>query len=83
MIKQWLKKYGGLKKHDSLAPPDFKFHDTLEWRHNERYRMVSQITSLIQLFIHAQIKENIKAPRHWPLCREFYGDRWIPRTNGQ
>ena len=27
-----------------------------------------------------QIKENIKAPRHWPLCREFTGDRWIPRT---
>ena len=29
------------------------------------------------------IKENIKAPRHWPLCREFTGDRWIPSTNGQ
>ena len=25
-----------------------------------------------------QIKENIKAPRHWPLCGEFTGDRWIP-----
>ena len=30
-----------------------------------------------------QIKENIKAPRHWPLCWEFTGDRWIPRTKGQ
>ena len=30
-----------------------------------------------------QIKENIKAPRLWPLCGEFTGDRWIPRTNGQ
>ena len=30
-----------------------------------------------------QIKENIKAPRHWPLCGEFAGDRWIPRTNSQ
>ena len=30
--------------------------------------------------IQAQIKENIKATRHWPLCREFTGDRWIPRT---
>ena len=30
-----------------------------------------------------QIKENNKAPRHWPLCGEFTGDRWIPRTNGQ
>ena len=34
-------------------------------------------------FIRAQIKENIKAPRHRPLCGEFTGDRWIPRTNGQ
>ena len=35
------------------------------------------------VFIRAQIKENSKAPRHWPLCEEFTGDRWIPRTNGQ
>ena len=26
---------------------------------------------------------NIKALRHWPLCGEFTGDRWIPLTNGQ
>ena len=33
--------------------------------------MVSQITSLFtQSFIQVQIKENIKAPRHWPLCGE-------------
>ena len=36
-----------------------------------------------QPFIRAKIKENIKAPRHWHLCGEFTGDRWIPRTNGQ
>ena len=24
------------------------------------------------------MKEDIKAPRHWPLCGEFTGDRWIP-----
>ena len=29
------------------------------------------------------MKENIKAPRHWPLWGEFTGDRWIPRTKGQ
>ena len=48
--------------------------------------MASRITStrlITQPFIQAQIKENIKAPRHWPLCGEFTGDRWIPRTNGQ
>ena len=36
-----------------------------------------------QLFIQMQIKESIKAPRHWPLCGEFTGGRWIPRTDGQ
>ena len=34
--------------------------------------LASQITSLtivfIQPFIQTQIKEHIKAPRHWPLC---------------
>ena len=28
-----------------------------------------------QPFIRAQIKVNIKAPRHWPLCGKFTGDR--------
>ena len=39
--------------------------------------MASQSTSL------TIIKENIKAPRHWPLCGEFTSDRWIPSINGQ
>ena len=34
-------------------------------------------------FVQAQIKENIKAPRHWPLWGEFAGDQWIPHTKGQ
>ena len=48
--------------------------------------MASQITNLTIVyyaFIQAQIKENMKAPRHWPLWGEFTGDRWIPRTKGQ
>ena len=36
-----------------------------------------------QSFIQTQIKENTKAPRHWPSCGEFTVDRWIPRTYGQ
>ena len=35
-----------------------------------------------QPFIQTQIKENIKLPRHWPLCGKLTGDRWIPRTKG-
>ena len=38
--------------------------------------MASQITSLT--FIHALIKENIKAPRHWPLRGEFTGTGEFP-----
>ena len=49
-----------------------------------RWRLKSPASPLFtQPFIGAQIKENIKAPRQWPLCGEFTGDRWIPRTNGQ
>ena len=44
--------------------------------------MASQSPAL-RLFNQAQIKENIKAPLHWPLCGEVTGDRRIPRTNGQ
>ena len=36
-----------------------------------------------QPFVQARIKENIKAPRHWPLWSESTGDRWIPHTKGQ
>ena len=47
----------------------------LQWRHNERH-CVSKLPAsrlFTQPFIQAQIKENIKAPRHWPLCGEFTG----------
>ena len=39
---------------------------------------ITQITSLSivdSTIIQAQIKENIKAPGHWPLCGEFTDDR--------
>ena len=48
--------------------------------------IASQITGIwlfTQAVIQAQIKENIKAARNWPLWGEFTGDRWIPRTKGQ
>ena len=47
--------------------------------------MASQITSLTIVYstVYSDAdKKNIKAPRHWPLCGEFTGDRWIPRTDG-
>ena len=48
--------------------------------------MASQITSLrivYSIVYSGANKKNFKASRHWPLCREFTGDRWIPCTNGQ
>ena len=58
----------------------------LQWRHN-LHNGVSDHQAGSRLFtqalIQAQIKENINTPRHLPLCGEFTGDRWIPRTKGQ
>ena len=40
----------------------------LQGRHNARWRLKSPASWLFtQPFIEAQIKENIKGPRHWPL----------------
>ena len=49
-----------------------------------RWRLKSPASQLFtEAFIRVQIKENIKALRHWPLLGKFTGDRWIPRTKGQ
>ena len=45
--------------------------------------MASQITNLTIVYSNVHIEGSIKARRHWPLCGEFTGDLWIPRTNGQ
>ena len=48
--------------------------------------MASQITSLtiVYLTVYSGADQgNIEAPRQWPLCLEFTGDRGIPHTNGQ
>ena len=57
----------------------------LQWCHNEHVGVSNRQPHdcLLNRLFKAQIKENIKAPRHWPLCGEIAGDRWIPRTNGQ
>ena len=50
-------------------------------------KMASQMTSLTivysTIYSKRRSNENIKAPRHWPLCDEFTGDRLIHRTKGQ
>ena len=57
---------------------------SLQWRHNERDCVSNhQPHDCLLVFIQAQIQENIKAPRHWPLWWEITGNRWIPRTKDQ
>ena len=58
---------------------------SLQWRHNEPDGVSNHGVSVVfsQLFLYVQIKENTKAPRHWPLWGEFTGDQWIPRIKGQ
>ena len=80
-----------LRKKQVSDLPDSLKHDnslsgsTLQWRHNERdgvWNHQPHDCSLILLF-QAQMKENMKAPYHWPLWGEFTGSRWIPRTKGR
>ena len=58
---------------------------TLQWRHNARDGVSNHqcLGLFTQPFVQAEIKETIKALRHWPLWGEFHGDRWIPLTKGQ
>ena len=58
---------------------------SLQWRHNEHDGVLNHQPHecLLNRLFKAQIKENIKAPRHWPLWGEFTGHPWIPRTKGQ
>ena len=51
----------------------------LQWCHNGHHAISNHQPHHYLL----NRKENIKAPLHWPLCGEFTGPRWIPRTNGQ
>ena len=50
---------------------------TLLWRHNGR-DCVSNHQPHDFLLNQTQIKENIKAPRQWPLCGEFTGTGEFP-----
>ena len=60
---------------------DCKITVTSQWA---RWRLKSPTSRLfVQPFIQAQIKQNIKALRHWPLWGEFTSHRCIPHIKGQ
>ena len=55
-----------------LSKLDYFITMTSQWA---RWRLKSQASRLFtKPIIQARIKENIKAPRQWPLCGEFTGD---------
>ena len=56
----------------------------LQWRHNGRDGVSNHQPPhcLLNRLSNTDQRKH-QAPRHWPLCGEFTGDRWIPRTNGQ
>ena len=71
LLASGIRPSGSLRKQNNLLP----------WRHNGRDG-VSNHQPPGCLF-KAQIKEIIKAPRHWPLWGEFIDDRWTPCTKGR
>ena len=73
-LKQW---WPSSSRH--ICPP------ALLRRHNGRGCVSNHQPHdcLLNRLFKAHIKENIKAPRHWPLWGKFTGDRWIPRTKDQ
>ena len=64
-------------------PTNLCHNSTLKWRHNERDAVSNHQphNCLFNRLFKAQIKENIKGGRYWPLCGEFTGHRWILRTH--
>ena len=57
---------------------------SLRWCHNEHHGVSNHMRlNVYRPFVQAQIRESLKALRHWPLWRESTGDRWIPLTKGQ
>ena len=75
-----------LLQHDHSCCNKFQFFKIEETTHTTtvtsqwtRWRLKSPALPLFtQPLIQAQIKENSKAPRHWPLCGEFAGTGEFP-----
>ena len=70
------------KKYNKLISGFRTSLESLQWRHNERDDVSNHQPHnclLNHLFRHRSNKTS-KPPRHWPLCGEFTGHRWIPST---
>ena len=58
---------------------------SLRWSHDGRDSFSNHQPHdfLLNRLFRRRSNKNIQAQRHWPLCGEVTGDRWIPHTNGQ
>ena len=68
-------------------PSEVRLHSSCSFSHYNDVIMgaiACKINSftIVYLTVHSDADQR-KHLRHWPLCGEFTGDRWIPRTNGQ
>ena len=64
---------------------DQRWPITLQWRHNGRDRVSNHQPHdcLLNRLFRRRSKKTSKLRVTGPLCGEFTGDRWIPRTKGQ
>ena len=81
-ISKWSTKYQKISRQLKCLWPlgSNNFHNTLtsQWA---QWHLTSPASRLFaQPFVHAQIRENIKDPRHRPLGGKSTGDRWFPFT---
>ena len=71
---------GPFDNNSSLAQVNFRLklylhyyrRAILQCRHNERDGVSNLSRLLAQPFVQVQIKENIKAPHHWPFVRGIH-----------
>ena len=69
--------------------PYFLCYWNKSWHYNDiiMWAMESKITGISIVYTTVasgtEKKKTSNPLRHWPLCREFTSDPWIPRTNGQ
>ena len=80
-VKQNKDTHRNQQRYSSIMKSLVTITVTSKWA---RWRLKSLTSRLFaQSFVQARSKENIKAPRHWPLWGEAAGERCIPLTKGQ
>ena len=57
---------------------------SLQWRHNGRDSVSNHQPHIVFSTVYSDaVQRKLQAPRHWPFCGEFNGDRWIDEFPAQ